>query len=104
MRHSGLSNSLTVYTDSVTESSHFFLLFVADLADFFVAALAGFLAFALAGLASAVEVTSASALGFGSRLGGCAAVFEGLAPPVRISVIGTTENPSPYPRLPREFS
>src|SRR5215471_3423353 len=84
VRHSGLSNSLTVYTDSVKESSHFFLLFVAG---FFAAAFAGFLVFA--GPASAA---AASALGFGSRLGLGAAVFDGLAPPVRISVMRTTEN------------
>src|SRR5690242_21800450 len=88
-----LSNSLTVYTDSVTDSSHFFLfpLFVAALAGFFAVALAGFLVFAFAGLASAAGAASASAFGFGSRLGRGAAVLEGLAPPVRISVMRSEE-------------
>jgi hypothetical protein len=41
-----------VYTDSVTESSHFFLfpLFVAALAGFFAATFAGLLAFVFSGL------------------------------------------------------
>src|SRR5690242_18635238 len=96
-------NSLTLYTDSVTESSHFFLLFVADLlarlAGFFSAALAGFLLFpallALADLVSAAASAwafSPSAGGFGARLGRGAAVFDGFAPPVRISVMRITEN------------
>src|SRR6185503_8121551 len=90
----GLSNSLTVYTDSVTESSHFFLfpLFVPALAGFFAAALAGFFALVFAGLASAAGAASVSAFGFGSRLGRGATVLEGFAPPVRISVMRTTEN------------
>src|SRR5262249_15079463 len=90
----GLSNSLTVYTDSVTESSHFFLfpLFVAAFAGFFAAALAGFLALVFSGFASAARAASASAFGFGSRLGRGDAVLDGFAPPVRISVIRTTEN------------
>src|SRR5205085_9438649 len=75
VRHRFLSNSLTLYTDSVTESSHFFLLFVAGLAGFFAAALAGFLAFVFAGFASAVGAASASTFGLGSRLGLGAAVF-----------------------------
>src|SRR5579862_7971623 len=68
-----LSNSPVTYTDSVKESSHFFMPFAAG----FLAA--GFLALALAGAPSA----EASALGFGSRLGRGLASFEGLAPPVR---------------------
>src|ERR1044072_6290012 len=94
-----LSNSLTLYTDSVTESSHFFLLFVADLlaalAGFF-AALVGFfvLAFAVVPSASAPAwAVSPSATGFGWRLGRGAAVFDGFAPPVRISVMRITEKP-----------
>src|SRR5690349_21472247 len=35
MRHGVLSNSPSIYTDSVTESSHFFLPFVAGLPGFF---------------------------------------------------------------------
>src|SRR5262245_31094892 len=69
----------------------FFPPFVAALAGFFAAGLAGFLAFAFAGLASAAGAASASAFGFGSRLGRGAAVLEGFAPPVRISVMRITE-------------
>src|SRR4029079_17067838 len=67
----GLSNSLIVYTDSVTESSHFFLfpLFVAALAGFFAAAFAGFLALAFAGLASAAGAASAFGLWLWAPLG-----------------------------------
>jgi uncharacterized membrane protein len=83
-----------VYTDSVTESSHFFLFppFVAALAGFFAAAFAGFFALVFAGLGSVAGAAAASAFGFGSRLGRGAAVLEGFAQPVRISVIRTTEN------------
>src|SRR5487761_2387948 len=66
-----LSNSVTVYTDSVKESSHFFLPFVAGFARFLAA---GFLA-----LASVSPAASASTLGFGSRLGRSGGVCEGLA-------------------------
>ena len=92
VRHRDLSNSVILYTGSVTESSHFFLLFVAALAGFFAAAFAGFFALVLAGFASVAGAASASAFGFGSRLGRGAAVFDGLAPPVRISVMRITEN------------
>src|SRR5271169_3213993 len=64
-----LSNSVTVYTDSVKESSHFFLLFAAG---FFAAGfLSGILAFALVSLAGFASLASASpsALGLGARCG-----------------------------------
>src|SRR5262249_52494187 len=64
MRHGVLSNSLTLYTDSMKESSHFFLPFVAGLLGFFAAAFAGFLASFFAGLASAAGAASVSAFGF----------------------------------------
>src|ERR1019366_4475573 len=93
---SALSNSVTVYTDSMKESSHFFLPFVAVLAGFFAA---GFLAlvfallFALAGLASASpSAVSLADLGLGSRCGRGGGVFDGLAPSVRISVMRVPEN------------
>src|SRR5450830_2177556 len=100
MCHRGLSNSVIVYTDSMAESSHFFLLFVAVLAGFFAAGFLGLvLAPLLAGLAAASPSGAPSALGLGSRLGCGGAVFEGLAPPVRISVMRITENSWREPRL-----
>src|SRR5687767_10342204 len=88
------------YTDSVTESSHFFVPFAAGFLPFvagFLALAAVFLPAAFFGAAlvspSAPSASlDASGFGLASRLGRGGGVSDGFLPSVRISVMRISEN------------